>query len=41
MDPKYMSLLYTTVPGLLMLAGSVVLIGVGVLWMRKLVDIEV
>jgi Flp pilus assembly protein TadB len=41
MDPKYMSLLYTTVPGLLMLAGSVVLIGVGVLWMRKLIDIEV
>jgi tight adherence protein B len=41
MDPKYMSLLYTTVPGLLMLAGSVVLIGVGLLWMRKLIDIEV
>lgn len=40
-DPKYMSLLYTTVPGLLMVAGAVVLICVGVLWMRKLIDIEV
>jgi Flp pilus assembly protein TadB len=40
-DPAYMRLLYTTVPGLLMLAGSGLLILVGVLWMRKLIDIEV
>ena len=31
----------TTLPGLLMLAGSVMLIVVGVFWMRKLIDIEV
>jgi tight adherence protein B len=40
-DPRYMSLLYTTVPGLLMLGGSGVLIALGVLWMRKLINIEV
>jgi tight adherence protein B len=40
-DPKYMSLLYTTAPGLLMLAGSGVLMALGVFWMRKLIDIEV
>jgi Flp pilus assembly protein TadB len=41
MDPKYMSLLYRTMPGLLMLGGSAVLIAAGVLWMRKLINIEV
>jgi Flp pilus assembly protein TadB len=41
MDPRYMSLLYTTMPGLLMLAGSAGLIVAGVLWMRKLINIEV
>jgi len=40
-DPKYMRLLYTTVPGLVMFIGSAVLIVVGSLWMRKLIDIEV
>jgi Flp pilus assembly protein TadB len=40
-DPKYMRLLYTTVPGLIMFVGSAVLIVVGALWMRKLIDIEV
>jgi len=40
-DPKYMRILYTTVPGLIMFVGSVVLIVVGAFWMRKLIDIEV
>ena len=40
-DPKYMSLLYTTVPGVIMSAGCGVLLVVGVFWMRKLIDIEV
>jgi Flp pilus assembly protein TadB len=41
MDPRYMSLLYRTTPGLIMLAGSVLLIVAGVAWMRKLINIEV
>jgi tight adherence protein B len=40
-DPKYMRLLYTTVPGLVMFVGSAVLVVLGALWMRKLIDIEV
>jgi len=36
-----MRLLYTTVLGLVMFIGSAVLIVVGSLWMRKLIDIEV
>ena len=40
-DSKYMRVLYTTVPGLLMFAGSAVLVVVGALWMRKLINIEV
>jgi Flp pilus assembly protein TadB len=40
-DPKYMRLLYTTVPGLIMFVGSAALVVVGALWMRKLIDIEV
>ncbi|HEY2306933.1 MAG TPA: type II secretion system F family protein [Streptosporangiaceae bacterium] len=40
-DPKYMSLLYTTVPGLIMFVGSTVLVVLGALWMRKLINIEV
>ena len=40
-DPTYMRLLYTTVLGLVMFIGSAVLIVVGSLWMRKLIDIEV
>jgi Flp pilus assembly protein TadB len=40
-DPTYMRLLYTTVLGLIMFIGSAVLIVVGSLWMRKLIDIEV
>jgi Flp pilus assembly protein TadB len=41
MDPRYMSLLYRTAPGLIMLAGSALLIVAGVAWMRKLINIEV
>jgi tight adherence protein B len=40
-DPKYMSLLYTTVPGLAMFLGSGLLMVAGVFWMRKLINIEV
>ena len=40
-DPKYMRILYTTVPGLIMFAGGGVLIVLGALWMRKLINIEV
>ena len=40
-DPKYMSLLYTTVPGLIMFVGSVTLVVLGAFWMRKLINIEV
>jgi Flp pilus assembly protein TadB len=40
-DPKYMRLLYTTVPGLVMFIGAGLLVVLGGLWMRKLIDIEV
>jgi len=40
-DPSYMRPLYTTLVGLVMLAGSAALIVVGALWMRKLIKIEV
>lgn len=40
-DPKYMRPLYTTVPGLIMFVGAGVLIVLGALWMRKLINIEV
>jgi tight adherence protein B len=37
----YLRPLYTTPFGLVMLIGGVVLIGLGSLWMRKLVKVEV
>lgn len=40
-DSRYMRVLYTTVPGLVMFIGSAVLVVVGTFWMRKLIDIEV
>jgi Flp pilus assembly protein TadB len=40
-DPKYMRLLYTTVPGLIMFVGAGVFVVLGALWMRKLINIEV
>lgn len=40
-DPKYMRPLYTTVPGVIMFAGAGVLVVLGALWMRKLINIEV
>jgi tight adherence protein B len=40
-DPSYMRPLYTTLIGLVMLVGSVVLILVGAFWMRRLIKIEV
>ena len=40
-DPKYMRLLYTTIPGLIMFIGSGLFIVLGAFWMRKLINIEV
>jgi len=40
-DPKYMRLLYTTIPGLIMFVGAALLIVVGAIWMRKLINFEV
>jgi Flp pilus assembly protein TadB len=40
-NPTYMSLLYTTVYGLVMLVGSVLLVIVGAFWMRNLIRLEV
>ena len=40
-DPNYMRALYTTVPGLIMFAGAGVFVVLGMLWMRKLINIEV
>ena len=40
-DPHYMRPMYTTVPGLLMFGGCAVLMVIGALWMRALIDIEV
>ena len=38
---SYVRPLYTTAVGIGMLVGFVVLIAVGILWMRKLVNVEV
>ncbi len=40
-NPEYLSLLWTRVPGILMLLGGGVFLVVGVLWMRKVVEVEV
>ena len=40
-NPDYISLLVTTQIGLFMLGTAVVLMVLGVLWMRKIVDIDV
>ena len=39
-DRAYMRLLYTSTIGIVMLFGAVVLIGVGALWMRKVIKVE-
>ncbi|NKE56522.1 VWA domain-containing protein [Lentzea sp. PSKA42] len=39
--PEYMRPLYTTLVGIVMLAGAAVLVVIGSLWMRKLVRVEV
>ncbi|HKG49647.1 MAG TPA: type II secretion system F family protein [Actinomycetales bacterium] len=38
---EYLRPLWTSVPGVLMVAGSLVMLGVGALWMRKVVKVEV
>ena len=40
-NPEYISLLFTTKMGLVMLIGAGLLLVAGVLWMRKIVDIDV
>ncbi|CAN7147468.1 type II secretion system F family protein [Knoellia sp. LjRoot47] len=40
-NPEYISLLWTTLPGIVLLVGSCLGMVVGALWMRKLVKIEV
>ena len=40
-NPDYIGLLVTTRMGIIMLVGAIVLLGVGVAWMRKIVDIDV
>jgi Flp pilus assembly protein TadB len=39
-DRAYMRLLYTSTIGIVMLFGAVVLIGLGALWMRKVIKVE-
>ena len=38
---EYLRPLWTTTPGLVMVGGAIVLMGVGALWMRKVVTVEV
>jgi tight adherence protein B len=40
-NPEYIGLLFTTKLGLIMVAGAGILLVAGVLWMRKIVDIDV
>jgi tight adherence protein B len=40
-NPDYISLLFTSTYGLVMLIGALVLLGIGILWMRKIIDIDV
>ncbi len=40
-NPSYIGLLFTTRIGLFLLSGAVVLLVLGILWMRKIVDIDV
>ncbi|MEX0754576.1 MAG: type II secretion system F family protein [Actinomycetota bacterium] len=40
-NPDYIGLLFTTTLGWVLVAGAVVLMGVGVVWMRKVIDIDV
>jgi tight adherence protein B len=40
-NPSYIGKLFTTTVGLVMVITAVALLGVGVLWMRKIVDIDV
>lgn len=40
-NPSYIALLYTTKTGIVMLAGAGLLLLAGILWMKKIVDIDV
>lgn len=39
-SPSYMRPLYTTLPGMVMLIGGMVLVVIGSLWMRKIIKVE-
>jgi len=38
---EYVALLWTTTPGLFMSIGGLVMLGIGIVWMRQVVKIEV
>jgi tight adherence protein B len=40
-NPDYIGLLFTHPIGLFMLGGAILLLIAGILWMRKIVDIDV
>ncbi len=40
-NKDYIMLLFTTKTGLIMLSGAAIALVVGILWMRKIVDIDV
>ncbi|MGH2729098.1 MAG: type II secretion system F family protein, partial [Actinomycetota bacterium] len=40
-NPAYMKLLYSTRAGLIMTAVAACMLGVGIMWMRKVVKIDV
>ena len=40
-NPDYIGLLFTDRIGLFMLAGAGILLGLGIYWMKKIVDIDV
>ena len=39
-NPEYVSLLWTSLLGLIMSVLGVILLGIGVVWMRKVVDVK-
>jgi tight adherence protein B len=40
-NPEYVSLLWTSLLGLIMSVIGVILLGIGVVWMRKVVEVKV
>jgi tight adherence protein B len=40
-NPEYVSLLWTSLPGIVMSVGAMVMLVIGIFWMRSMVKIEV